>query len=152
MQHTLSTAFATTLITHLYPHSTIILTLHILSQDGSLLSACLNAATLALIDAGIPMTDYVSSVTVATTAAYADKEEDADPVLDVNGLEEVELPYLTLAAMGDRVVVLIMETRVQVGRLEGMVAVGLDGCREVRGILDGVVRAHGKKLLEGKVG
>lgn len=98
------------------------------------------------------MTDYISSVTVATTAAYADKEEDADPVLDVNGLEEVELPYLTLAAMGDRVVVLIMETRVQVGRLEGMVAVGLDGCKEVRGILDGVVRAHGKKLLEGKVG
>lgn len=152
MQHTLSTAFATNLLTHLFPHSTITLTLHILSQDGSLLSACLNAATLALIDAGIPMTDYISSVTVATTAAYADKEEDADPVLDVNGLEEVELPYLTLAAMGDRVVVLIMETRVQVGRLESMVAVGLDGCKEVRGILDGVVRAHGKKLLEGKVG
>ena len=152
MQHTLSTAFATTLLTHLYPHSTITLTLHILSQDGSLLSACLNAATVALIDAGIPMTDYISSVTVATTAAYADKEEDADPVLDVNALEEVELPFLTLATTGEKVVVLVMETRVQVGRLEAMIAVGLDGCREVRGILDGVVRAHGRKLLEGKVG
>ena len=148
MQHTLSTAFATTLLTHLYPHSTITLTLHVLSQDGSLLSACLNAATLALIDAGIPMTDYISSVTVATT----DTEEDADPLLDVNGLEEVELPYLTLAAVGEKVVVLILETRVQVGRLEVMVAVGLDGCREVRAILDGVVRARGRRLVEGKVG
>jgi exosome complex component RRP41 len=154
MQHTLSSAFQSTCLTHLYPHSTITLTLHILSQDGSLLATCLNASTLALIDAGIPMTSYIASVTVATTASYADKEEDADPLLDVNGTEELELPFLTLAIAGegDGVAVLVLETRVQVGRLEGMVAVGLDGCRQVGTILDGVVRAHGKRLIEGKVG
>ena len=147
MQHTIASAFESTLLTHLYPHSTITLNLHILSQDGSLLAACLNAATLALVDAGIPMT-------VATTASYADKEEEADPLLDLNGLEEQELPFLTIASSGgeDRICTLILETKVHMARLESMISVGLDGCSQIRGILDGVIRAHGKKLIEGKVG
>ena len=154
MQHTIASAFESTLLTHLYPHSTITLNLHILSQDGSLLAACLNAATLALVDAGIPMTDYIAATTVATTASYADKEEEADPLLDLNGLEEQELPFLTIASSGgeDRICTLILETKVHMARLESMISVGLDGCSQIRGILDGVIRAHGKKLIGGKVG
>lgn len=44
-----------------------------------------------------------------------------------------------------------MENRVQGSRLEGMLAVGVDGCRRVGEILDGVVRAHGKRVLDGRV-
>lgn len=154
MQYTIESAFDSTLLTHLYPHSTINVNLHILSQDGSLLAACMNAATLALVDAGIPMTDYIAATTVATTASYADKEEEADPLLDLNGLEELELPFLTIASSGgdDRICSLVLETKVHMARLEAMISVGLDGCGQIRGILDGVVRAHGKKLLEGKLG
>lgn len=66
-------------------------------------------------------------------------------------MEEQELPFLTVATMGssDSVSVLVMETKVQVGRLEGMLAVGVDGCKQVRAILDGVARARGAKMLEG---
>ncbi|KAH9838901.1 ribosomal protein S5 domain 2-like protein [Teratosphaeria destructans] len=161
MSHTISSAFSNTLFTHLYPHSTITINLHVLSQDGSLLAACLNASTLALVDAGIPMSGYIAACTTGSTAAYADKEEEADPVLDLNGLEELELPFLTVAAGGgkngtgdeeDKVNVLIMETKVQMARLEAMISVGLDGCKQVRSILDGVVREHGRKVLEAKVG
>jgi exosome complex component RRP41 len=153
MQTTISSAFASTLFTHLYPHSTILITLHILSQDGSLLAACLNAATLALIDAGIPMSDYIVACTAGSTSSYSSNDEKADPLLDLNGMEEQELPFLTVATFGatDRVSVLVMETRVQVGRLEGMLAVGVDGCKQVRVILDGVVRRQGKKILESAV-
>lgn len=161
-QHTIASTFTTTLFTHLYPHSTITLTLHILSQDGSLLAACLNASTLALIDAGIPMSDYISACTVASAPSSDQAIDEADPLLDLNGLEEQELPFLTIGTSSgggggdevggeDKVNVLIMETRVQMGRLEAMMSVGLDGCKQIRGILDGVVRAHGKKVLEGKV-
>jgi exosome complex component RRP41 len=38
-----------------------------------------------------------------------------------------------------------------VGRVEGMLAVAVDGCKQVRGILDGVVRRQGKKMLESRV-
>ncbi|WPH03413.1 Hypothetical protein R9X50_00629300 [Acrodontium crateriforme] len=153
MQHAIASAFTHTLFTHLYPHSTITIHLHVLSQDGALLAACINAATLALIDAGIPMSDYTAACTTGSTASYASNDEAADPLLDLNSMEEQELPFLTLGTSGgdDQVSLLIMETRVQATRLEAMVSVGLDGCRQIRSLLDGIVRAHGKKVLEARV-
>lgn len=151
MQTTISNAFSQSLFTNLYPHSTISLSLHVLSQDGSLLAACLNACTLALIDAGVPMRDYICACTAGSTSSYSSNDEQADPLLDLNNLEEQELPFLTVATLGttDAVSVLVMETRVQVGRLEGMLAVGVDGCKQVWEILDQVVRKRGVKMLEG---
>ncbi|KAK4962292.1 Exosome non-catalytic core component [Elasticomyces elasticus] len=153
MRHTIASAFSANLFAHLYPHSTITVNLHVLSQDGSLLAACLNATTLALIDAGIPMSDYIVACTAGSTASYASNDEDADPLLDLNGLEEQELPFLTVGTLGagEKVSVLIMETRMQMTRLEAMLAAGVDGCRQIRSILDGVVRAHGKAVLDSAI-
>lgn len=152
MQNTIASAFQSTLFTHLYPHSTITISLHILSQDGSLLAACLNAATLALIDAGVPMSDYIVACTSGLTTPQSGTES-SDPLLDLNGMEEQELPWLTVGTLGagERVSVLVMESRVQVGRLEGMLAVGVDGCKQVREILDAVVRRQGKRFLQSVV-
>lgn len=109
------------------------------------------------------MSDYISACTVGSTPIDAASEvgSDADPVLDLNGLEEQELPFLTIATAGGgdrdadgggKVVVLMMESRCQMSRLEGMVSVGLDGCASVRGLLDEVVREGGRKVLQGKGG
>lgn len=106
------------------------------------------------------MSDYISACTVASAPSSDQSIDEADPLLDLNGMEEQELPFLTIGTSSgggeneegeDKVNVLIMETRVQMSRLEAMISVGLDGCKQIRGILDGVVRAHGKKVLEGKV-
>ena len=51
MQSTIANALSATLHTHLYPSSTITFSLHVLSQDGSLLAALLNASTLAAVAA-----------------------------------------------------------------------------------------------------
>jgi len=179
LQHTLSSTFTTLLITHLYPHSLITLTLHVLSTDGSLLATCLNAATLALIDAGVPMKDYLTAVTCGTTDAYSDTNDDGkgargDPILDVNASEESDgVPFLTVGCLGKgaegtlhshsgdgdgdgqdagagKVVVLVCETRVPLSAIEGMVAVCVDGCERVRGMLDSVVRKAGKEFLRGE--
>jgi len=71
-------------------------------------------------------------------------------LLDLNSIEEQELPFLTVATLGstDEVCILVMETRVQAGRLEGMLAVGTSGCKQVRDILDKVVRNRGERILE----
>ncbi|KAK4658861.1 Exosome non-catalytic core component [Podospora pseudocomata] len=154
MQLTLSNTLAATLHTHLFPHSQINISLHVLSQDGSLLAALINAATLACVDAGIPMTDYVTACTAGSTSTYAANDEGADPLLDLNHQEEQELPGLTVATLGesDKVVALVCESRVQISRLEGMLAVGVDGCKQVREILDQVIKAQGRKMiLEGTV-
>lgn len=146
MCHTIQTAFSSLLLTHLYPHSTIAINLHILSQDGSLLAACLNAATIALVDAGIPMADYLVACTAAASASSGDNDV-GDPLLDLNALEEQELPFLTVGTVGktNQVSVLLMETRVRVEKVEGMLAVGIEGCKRMREILDQVVKAHGKR-------
>lgn len=165
LQATISAALSASLHTHLYPHSTIAVSLHVLAQDGSLLAALLNAATLACIDAGIPMTSYIAACTAGSTSTYAAADEAADPLLDLNHQEEQELPFLTVATLGvqgqqreweggeeDKVVVLVCESRVQVSRLEGMLAVGVDGCKQMRKFLDGVVRDKGRRMVaEGTV-
>ena len=154
MQSTLSSAFSSNIFTHLYPRSVITLTLHVLSQDGSLLAACINAGTLALIDAGIPMADYLVGCTSGSTSSFMANDGTADPLLDLNAQEEMDVPWLTVGTLGasEQVSVLIMDTKVRVERLEGMLAVGVDGCKQVREILDGVVRRKGERILKGEGG
>ena len=150
MEHCLKSAYEGLLLLHLYPHSTITLNVYIISQDGSLLAACINAATLALIDAGIPMTDYLVACTAASSASAsaADNASADDPLLDLNNQEELELPFLTVGTLGDsdEVAVCVMESRVRMERLEGMLAVGIEGCKRLRGLLDGVVKEYGKRF------
>lgn len=151
---TIANAFSSNLHTHLFPHSSINISLHVLSQDGSLLAALINATTLALIDAGIPMTDYIAACTAGSTSSYAAGDDSADPLLDLNNQEEQELPFLTVATLGDsdRVAVLVCESRVQVSRLEGMLVVGVDGCKQVKQFLDGIVKDKGAEMVnEGAV-
>ena len=151
LQTTLSSTFASALLTSLYPRSTIFIALHVLSLDGALLAACVNAATLALVDAGVPMVDYMVACTAGSTAAAWGAADQEDPLLDLNGTEEVEMPFLTIGTLGageERVGVLVMESRILMDSVEGMMAVGVDGCKQVREILDGVVRTHGKRIQE----
>lgn len=162
MQSTVSRALASTMHTHLFPHSTLSVQLTVLSADGSLLAALLNAAGLACVDAGVPMTDYLCACTAGSTSAFAAADEagtnsnpgGADPLLDLNLQEETELPGLTAATLGsrgDKVVVLVCESRVRAERLEGMLAVAVDGCKQIRALLDAVVRETAGAAPDGRV-
>ncbi|KAJ4364137.1 Exosome non-catalytic core component [Neocucurbitaria cava] len=100
-------------------------------------ACCINAATLALIDAGVPMTDYLVACTAASSASAtaADNAAADDPLLDLNNQEELELPFLTVATLGESegVAVCVLENRVRMERVEGMLAVGIEGCKRLRG-------------------
>ena len=52
------------LVMGLHPRCTIHVDLHVMHADGSLLSALINAACLAMLDAGISMTSMVSAITL----------------------------------------------------------------------------------------
>ena len=72
--------------------------------------------------------------------------------------------FLTIATVAgisgqeDKVSVLVMESRCQISgegggnNLEAMIAVGVDGTKRVRSILDEVVRDQGKRTLRGRQG
>ncbi|NXC23321.1 EXOS5 protein, partial [Corythaeola cristata] len=55
----------------LHPRTAITVVLQVLSDGGSLLSCCLNAACLALLDAGLPLATLFCGVTCALGAAGA---------------------------------------------------------------------------------
>ncbi|KIW40657.1 uncharacterized protein PV06_07834 [Exophiala oligosperma] len=160
LQTTVSNAFQSHLFTHLYPRSTISISLHILSLDGALLVACLNAASLALIDAGVPMPSILAAVSSGNITPADDSSAKAEPILDLNNAEEQELPFLSIATvsgqpgMEDRVSVLLMESRCQIGgannKMESMLATGVDGCQQVRRKMENVIRKHGAKIMQSR--
>ncbi|KFO69218.1 Exosome complex component RRP46, partial [Cuculus canorus] len=49
----------------LHPRSAVTIVLQVLSDAGSLLSCCLNAACLAMLDAGLPLSSLFCGVTCA---------------------------------------------------------------------------------------
>ena len=154
MQAFIAKTFTQAILVNLLQRTEINIALHVLSQDGSVLAACINAATLAIIDAGIPMSEYICAVTVGQPSNMFAKQDaqggGEDPWLDVNHAEENDIPSLTVATVGEseKIALLVLESKVRIERLEGMVAVGIGGCGRIRQILDEVVKRHGRKVLE----
>ncbi|KFM76181.1 Exosome complex component RRP41, partial [Stegodyphus mimosarum] len=72
-------AFEATILTNLYPGSQIDIFFLVLHSDGGNCSACINAGTLALINAGIPLKDYLC----ACSAGFVNET----PLMDVNHFE-----------------------------------------------------------------
>lgn len=87
-----------------------------------------------------------------------------EPILDLTGSEEQELPFLTagtvvgMDAVGvegrektDKVATLVMESRCPLGpdgrNLESMLAVAIDGAKQVRNILEDCVRRKGERAM-----
>ena len=107
---TIKSTFEPVVQTALYPRSQIDIYVQVLQQDGGLLHACVNATTLALICAGIPMTDFVCAVSGGAHATA--------PLLDLTMLEENDLPHMTVAIMPrtGKVTLVALETRLHVDR------------------------------------
>lgn len=141
MNSILQRTFEEAIIGHLNPRTEITINLHILAQDGGMFPACVNAATLALVDAGIPMYDYVSACSCAII--------DTTPLLDPNTLEEADLSYLTVGIIGksEKISMLLCENRMALDRIEAVLAVTIAGCHSIRDQMNHQVRAHGKDRL-----
>lgn len=77
-----------------------------------------------------------------------------DPLLDLSLPEEQELPFLTVGTttavpVGEnamdtdsdmKVSVLNIDSKVHCTYIETMLAVGVDGCQQIREVLDGVIK------------
>lgn len=141
MKTTLEKTFEQSVMTNLYPRTIIKVDLHVLSQDGGLLAGLTNAITLALIDAGIAMYDYVSAVSTGL--------HDQTPLLDLNSLEENDISTLTLGVIGksEKLALLMLEDRMPLDRLESILAIGIAGSHRIRDLMDEEVRKHGNDRL-----
>lgn len=107
----------------------------ILQADGGTFCAGVNAATLAVMDAGIPMRDYVCASTagLAEDAALADlsvpEEAAGGPVL-----------ALALLPAGGQLAQLQLSARLHQERLPRVLEAAGAACRALHAVLDRVVR------------
>lgn len=108
----------------------------ILQSDGGNYSVCVNAATLAVIDAGIPMRDYVCACTVGFV--------DETPLADLCYTEESGMSSLALALLprGGQIALLQMDARLHQDHLEALIEAAMTACKGVSKVLDEVVRQH----------
>uniref|UniRef100_A0AAV2JSD8 Exosome complex component RRP41 n=1 Tax=Knipowitschia caucasica TaxID=637954 RepID=A0AAV2JSD8_KNICA len=133
----LKQTFEAAILTQLYPRSQIDIFVKILQSDGGNYSVCVNAATLAVIDAGIPMRDYVCACTVGFV--------DETPLADLCYTEEnggVSSLAMALLPRGGQIALLQMDARLHQDHLESMMEAAMTACKGVSKVLDEVVRQH----------
>ena len=117
----------------------------VLQADGSTFSVCVNAATLALVDAGIAMKDIVCSCTAADLGFASGDGSTA--IIDVNKLEHLcKMVTVTCLPKSQQIVHLESSGRLHQDRLCDLLQAADKGCRELHSILETVIRQHVKKL------
>lgn len=128
--------------TSLYPRSEISVFVHIIQQDGGLLPASINATTLALQTAGIPLTDFVTAITCGVHSTH--------PLLDLTNLEENDLSHLTVASLPrtGKVTLVAMETRLHVDRVSECLKIAGDAGKVLHKEMKRAVEARTKRLVQ----
>eukprot|EP00899_Mesostigma_viride_P013707 jgi/Mesvir1/22337/Mv19738-RA.1 len=114
------------IITELMPRSQIDIFVHVLQADGGTRCACINAASMALSSAGIPLHDMVA----ACAAGYLE----STPLLDLNYVEDsAGGPDLTMAIHPnlDKVLLLQMDAKLPIDILPSVTDMATEGCKAV---------------------
>lgn len=143
----------------LYPRAKISIRLTILADDGSRLPACINATTLALIDAGIPMKDMVCACSAGLITSYSNKTTSEKELIDLNKSETMNMDdtssiYLECAILPstNKIVLVQCESRVTWNVCEKVLDVAILGCNAIAEKMRELVRERGSALLSVKVG
>lgn len=109
-----------------YPRAAIDVYAEILEADGGTRTACINAATVALVDAGIPMRDLVSSCAAGKI--------DGQLILDLGDYEDkqgqADVPVAYMSKLG-KVTLLQMDGVLSTEEFEKCVGLAIEGCEQI---------------------
>lgn len=138
----LQNALVAAIKTELYPKSEINIFVEVIQSDGGNYCTAVNAATLALIDAGIAISEYIC----ACSSSIANGDT---PLIDVSNLEEITGgPVLTVAALpnSEKIAFMEMSQRFHLEELPHVLRAVMNGCKEVKNIMDKAVHEHLKEI------
>ncbi|XP_025407796.1 exosome complex component RRP41 [Sipha flava] len=138
----LKQAMTTAIKTDLYPKSQIDIFVEVLQSDGGNYSVCVNAATLALIDAGIAMEEFV----ISCTSSLANGEV---PLVDISHLEEtLGGPSITVAILPISGKIAMLETsqRMHINHVEPVLTEAMRGCRYIYDTLNKTIKKHYEEI------
>ena len=142
IQTALVRTFEKAIMLHIYPRTVIDIEIHVLQQDGGIMGSLINGITLALVDAGIAMWEYISGISIGLY--------DTTPLLDINSLEENAMSSVTLGVVGksEKLSLLLVEDKIPLDRLENVLAIGIAGAHRIRDLMDQELRKHAQKRVK----
>ncbi len=126
--------------TAIYPRSSIDINVQVLQSDGSLLQAAINATTLALVDAGIAMADFVCAISCGL--------HDTTSLLDLTSIEEADIPHLTVGILpkSGKASLVTLETQVVVDRFMEMLKLTGEAASAIHAEMTSVVLSRTDRL------
>mmetsp|Transcript_8152 Transcript_8152/g.12091 ORF Transcript_8152/g.12091 Transcript_8152/m.12091 type:complete len:247 (-) Transcript_8152:807-1547(-) len=131
--------FRSVILVDQYPKSRLDINVEVVQADGSLLCAAVNAISLALLHAGVPMKDMICAATVGMI--------DGQCMIDLNGYESsADGPVLQIGVLAQTgsISLLDISTRLSsASQLQEMVSVGTEGCKSIYS----VVRSEAHDLI-----
>lgn len=129
------------ILRNLMPGSQIDIFVQVLQADGGTRSACINAATLALADAGIPMLDLVTSC----SAGYLN----STALLDLNYVEDsAGGPDITVGIFpkSEKVTLLQMDAKLSIDTFGEVMELATAGCKAIANYIREVLDENTKQL------
>jgi exosome complex component RRP41 len=149
IQHTLEAALQT------YPKLRITINISVLCDDGGRLCTAINAASMALIDAGIPMKDICCACSAGGTMNSTDS---TTVLIDLNRMEEstnqngtssVYMPVAILPQRGTIVLAQCSESRLpDLTSMELVLEAAMEGCRTIYEYMQAAVQERAASLLK----
>ena len=126
MEGVLKSTLEGVVLLNLYPKSEISLSVHVFENDGSIICTIINACSMALMDAGISMSEMLCSCSIGLIKNRL--------CIDINNVEQGIGPYLSLAmkANTEEVVYLQLESRLSSELLEDAMENVIKGCRGIK--------------------
>lgn len=140
-------AMEASILMHLHPRSKIELNIVVLADDGGRLCVAINAATLALVDAGVPIRDFVCACSAGlvddTTLVDLNRQELSNNSSNSNAV------YLPCATMPQRNTVVLTQCESRLASTETLKRVleaAMAGCQAVFQVMSNAVRERAMSL------
>ena len=143
----LEETFEGCILSELFKSSQIDIIVHVLQADGGVLAACINAVSLALMDAGVPLKDFLTACTVG----YIDNTA----LLDLNYPEEAHggvNMIVSLYPKSGGITIIEMFGKCSVDVVKELMDLASVGCQQLARVLEAHARdtaqARAKAQLE----
>ncbi|MEM0088609.1 MAG: exosome complex exonuclease Rrp41 [Archaeoglobaceae archaeon] len=122
-------AFEAVIMKELFPRSVIDIFVEVLQADAGSRTACINAASVALVDAGIPMKGILTSVAVAKVEGTLV----LDPMKEEDNFGEADMPFAFLIRGGkiESIALLQMDGRMSKEEIKEAIKLAKKGAMEI---------------------
>lgn len=142
IEQLVSRVFNETVLTSLLPRSEVRIAIQVIQNAGNLESACINAASLALIDAGIPLKDFI----VACTAGLLDSSVAVDLNQFESGGNTCEV-FLAIQPVSQAIVGLDLKSSLPQQILEPLMELATDACLSLHDLMKEYVERRCEQIL-----